>query len=35
MGVTRRELMDLPNIELGGIAAFVDDARGAGINLVF
>lgn len=35
MGVTRRDLMDLPNIELGGVAAFVDDARGAGINLVF
>jgi peroxiredoxin family protein len=35
MGVTRRELMDLPNLELGGIAAFVDDARGADINLVF
>lgn len=35
MGVTRRELMDLPNLELGGVAAFVDDARGAGINLVF
>lgn len=35
MGVTRRELMGLPNIELGGIAAFVDDARSAGINLVF
>jgi TusA-related sulfurtransferase/peroxiredoxin family protein len=35
MGVTRRDLMDLPNIELGGIAAFVDHARGAGINLVF
>jgi TusA-related sulfurtransferase/peroxiredoxin family protein len=35
MGVTRRELMDLPNLELGGIASFVDDARGAGINLVF
>jgi TusA-related sulfurtransferase/peroxiredoxin family protein len=35
MGVTRRDLMDLPNIELGGIAAFVDNARDAGINLVF
>ncbi len=35
MGVTRRDLMDLPNIELAGIAAFVDDARSAGINLVF
>jgi TusA-related sulfurtransferase/peroxiredoxin family protein len=35
MGVTRRELMDLPNIELGGIAAFVADARDASINLVF
>lgn len=35
MGVTRRDLMDLPNIELGGVAAFVDDARDAGINLVF
>ena len=35
MGVTRRDLLDLPNIELGGIAAFVDDARRAGINLVF
>jgi TusA-related sulfurtransferase/peroxiredoxin family protein len=35
MGVTRRDLMDLPNIELGGIAAFVADARSAGIDLVF
>jgi peroxiredoxin family protein len=35
LGVTRRDLMDLPNLELGGIAAFVDDARGAAINLVF
>jgi TusA-related sulfurtransferase/peroxiredoxin family protein len=35
MGVTRRELMDLPNLQLGGIAAFMDDARESDINLVF
>ena len=35
MGVTRRDLMDLPNMEFAGVTSFVDYARGAGVSLVF
>ena len=35
MGVTRRDLMDLPNLEFAGVASFVGEAKGAGVSLVF
>ena len=35
MGITQRDLMDLPNIEFAGVTSFVGDARGAGLSLVF
>lgn len=35
MGITRRDLVDLPNIEFAGVTSFVGDARGAGLSLVF
>lgn len=35
MGITRRDLMELPNMEFAGVTSFVDYARGAGVSLVF
>lgn len=35
MGVTRRDLMELPNLEFAGVASFVGEAKGAGVSLVF
>lgn len=35
MGLDRRDIMPLPNVHFGGVASFVDAARGAGISLVF
>jgi peroxiredoxin family protein len=35
MGITQRDLVDLPNIEFAGVTSFVGDARGAGLSLVF
>jgi len=35
MGITRRDLMDLPNLEFAGVTSFISEARGAGVSLVF
>jgi len=35
MGITRRDLYPYPNLEYGGVATFVSDARQSGLNLVF
>ncbi len=35
MGITKRDLQPRPNLEYGGVAAFVDNAHGAGMSLVF
>lgn len=35
MGLDKRDIAPLPNIHYGGVASFVDAARGAGMSLVF
>jgi peroxiredoxin family protein/TusA-related sulfurtransferase len=35
MGITRRDLAPYPNLEFGGVASFVDEARRSAINMVF
>ncbi|MEM9490582.1 MAG: DsrE/DsrF/DrsH-like family protein, partial [Myxococcota bacterium] len=35
MGITRRDLADLPNLDFAGVTSFVGDARAAGVSLVF
>ena len=35
MGITKRDLAPRPNLEYGGVAAFVDAAHGSGMSLVF
>lgn len=35
MGIQKRDLMDLPNMEFGGVTAFVENARDSRMSLVF
>jgi peroxiredoxin family protein len=35
MGISKRDLKPRPNLEFGGVAAFVEAAHGAGMSLVF
>ncbi len=35
MGLSEGDLVARPNMELGGVSSFVDDARGAALSLVF
>ncbi len=35
MGIERRDIMDLPNVEFAGVTSFVEEARRAGTSLVF
>ncbi len=35
MGITKRDLAPRPNLEYGGVAAFVEAAHGSGMSLVF
>ncbi len=35
MGLDKRDIAPLPNVQYGGVASFVDAARGAGLSLVF
>ena len=35
MGIQKRDLMDLPNLEFGGVTCFVEQARDSRMALVF
>ncbi|MBW2734839.1 MAG: DsrE/DsrF/DrsH-like family protein [Deltaproteobacteria bacterium] len=35
MGIEERDLLDLPNMEMGGVSTFVAEARTASFSLVF
>lgn len=35
MGIERRDIMDLPNVEFGGVASFAEAARRSSFSLVF
>ncbi len=35
MGITKADLMDLPNLEYGGASVFVENAANADINMIF
>lgn len=35
MGIQKRDLMDLPNLEFGGVTSFVEQARDSRMSLVF
>lgn len=35
MGITRADLMDLPNLEFGGVTAFAESARRSAVSLTF
>lgn len=35
MGITQREIIDLPNVEFVGMASFIDEANQSAINMVF
>ena len=35
MGLSKGDLMARPNMQFGGVASFVDEARGAALSLVF
>ncbi len=35
MGIEKRDIMDLPNLEFAGVTCFVEESRRAGMSLVF